>query len=109
MEDFWLLNPSMILKIGIGIFSMIQGCFSKWENRKAAPAHEAEGEKMNMNKTAAAVRGGVKVFRGKYVRELISGRKGMIETGTKVCIGAGRFLMIAFRPSMKRYDLLEVR
>lgn len=63
-----------------------------------------------MKKTnKSAVSGGAKVFRGKYVRELISGRKGLIETGTKVCVGAGRFLLIAFRPSLNRFDLLEVR
>lgn len=52
-------------------------------------------------------RGGV--FRGKYVRELTSGRKGAIEFGSRVCVGAGRFLLVAFRPSMGRFDLLEVR
>jgi hypothetical protein len=55
------------------------------------------------------MKGGARAFRGKYVKELLSGRKGMIEKGTKVCIGAGRFLLIAFRPTLKRYDLLEVR
>jgi len=86
---------------------MCQRCFSTWENRKAAPAHEAEGE--NEMKKNEMMKGGARAFRGKYVKELLSGRKGMIEKGTKVCIGAGRFLLIAFRPTLKRYDLLEVR
>ncbi|MFA5424819.1 MAG: hypothetical protein WC374_13275 [Phycisphaerae bacterium] len=64
---------------------------------------------MKKNENMTAVRGGARAFRGKYVRELLSGRKGLIETGTKVCIGAGRFMLIAFRPTLKRYDLLEVR
>ena len=49
------------------------------------------------------------VFRGKYVRELISGRKGAIEIGTKVCVGGGRFLMVIYRATMQRFDLVEVK
>jgi hypothetical protein len=88
---------------------MSQGCFSTLRNRKAAPAYKVEGDNMKKNNNGSAVKGGSRVFRGKYVRELISGRKGPIEFGSKVCIGAGRVFLIVFRPSMKRYDLLEVR
>lgn len=49
------------------------------------------------------------MFRGKYVRELISGRKGPIELFNRYCVGGGRFLVVAFRPTLQRFDLLEVR
>lgn len=64
---------------------------------------------MKLMNEATAVRGGVKEFRGKYVRELLSGRKGAIEFGSKVCIGSNDFRMIVFRPTMQRFDLLRVR
>jgi len=85
---------------------MCQGCFSEWRNREAAPAHEAKEETMKKEKKVGK-RGGV--FRGKYVRELISGRKGPIELFNRYCVGGGRFLVVAFRPTLQRFDLLEVR
>jgi hypothetical protein len=85
---------------------MSQGCLSAWRNREAAPAHEAKEEKMKKEKINGK-RGGV--FRGKYVREIISGRKGAVEIGSRVCTGAGRFVMIVFRQSMQRFDLVEVK
>lgn len=79
------------------------------ENRKAAAAYKVEENKMKMKMNGSEVKGGVKEFRGKYVRELISGRKGKIEIGTKVCLGSNEFRLIVFRPTMRRFDLLRVR
>jgi len=64
---------------------------------------------MKKNNNGSAVKGGARVFRGKYVRELISGRKGPIEFGSKVCIGSNDFRMIVYRPTMERFDMLAVR
>ena len=77
----------------------------------AAAAYKVE-EKMKMKKNTkgtTAVKGGAKVFRGKYVRELLSGRKGQIETGTKVCVGSNDYRLIVYRPTLQRFDLLQLR
>lgn len=60
-----------------------------------------------MKKKMNGKRGGV--FHGKYVRELISGRKGAVEFGSRVCIGAGRFVMVIYRQALQRFDLVELK
>lgn len=88
---------------------MDQGCRSDIRTRTVAPAHEAKEENMMNEKVRKmSMRGGVRTFRGKYVREVVSGRKGAVEFGTRVCMGAGRFVMIVFRQALNRYDLVEI-